>query len=351
MKIKKVVKKILKYKNIKKEYLALLELLANQDKFSYYSKDERKGKYRVLIENLYYLLKYGECNKQYFLYHFDRKRNEIKKELYLNYPDFREVRNNGNFKLLENTFICILRNKYVFSNYLNGLNVDTPKILELINPKKLDLEKNIKGFCKSIYGEEGKGVFLLEIRNQEIYINNKKEDLKNLKNLMDEESFLQQEVIQHDEMKKLYPKSVNTLRVVTILKDKEVLVYNVIQKIGAYENTCDNWHLGGVIVGVDLSTGRLKADGLLTNGYGGKVKKHPNTNIKFENFEIPYFKEALQKAKELHKEFINIKSIGWDIAITNDGPIFIEGNDNWDFVMFQAYYGPQKESLDKLLNK
>jgi hypothetical protein len=25
-----------------------------------------------------------------------------------------------------------------------------------------------------------------------------------------------------------------------------------------------------------------------------------------------------------------IHSIGWDIAITDNGPIFIEGNDDWD---------------------
>lgn len=349
IRVKKKLKKIFKYKNLKKEYRILLELLLNQDKYSYYSKSERKNKYKIFIENLYYLLKYGECNKQYFLYHFDRKKNKVNRNLYLNYPDFREIRNEGNFKFLENTFISLLRNKYVFANYLNGLKIRTPKIIELINFKKINFKKNMKGFCKSIYGEEGKGVFLLEIKNQKIYINNKEEDIKILKSLMEEESFLQEEIIQHEEMRKLYPKSVNTLRVVTILKDKEVLIYNVIQKIGAYENTCDNWHLGGVIVGVDLFTGKLKSDGLLTQGYGEKVKKHPNTGTKFENFKIPYFKQALEKAKELHKEFINIKSIGWDIAITNEGPIFIEGNDNWDFVMFQAYYGPQKETLYKLL--
>ena len=32
-------------------------------------------------------------------------------------------------------------------------------------------------------------------------------------------------------------------------------------------------------------------------------------------------------------------SIGWDIAITKDGPMFIEGNDRWEVSMIQAVHG------------
>ena len=31
-----------------------------------------------------------------------------------------------------------------------------------------------------------------------------------------------------------------------------------------------------------------------------------------------------------HKHLYNIRSIGWDSAITPEGPVFIEGNDNWE---------------------
>jgi hypothetical protein len=33
---------------------------------------------------------------------------------------------------------------------------------------------------------------------------------------------------------------------------------------------------------------------------------------------------------KFHGHLKQIHSIGWDIAITKDGPCFIEGNDNWE---------------------
>lgn len=34
--------------------------------------------------------------------------------------------------------------------------------------------------------------------------------------------------------------------------------------------------------------------------------------------------------------FLDLDSIGWDAAITEEGPIYVEGNDNWDIVLVQA---------------
>ena len=34
--------------------------------------------------------------------------------------------------------------------------------------------------------------------------------------------------------------------------------------------------------------------------------------------------------------FYGVRSIGWDIAITDSGPCFVEGNDNWEISLNQA---------------
>jgi hypothetical protein len=56
-------------------------------------------------------------------------------------------------------------------------------------------------------------------------------------------------------------------------------------------------------------------------------------------------------AKKLHNELYGIHTAGWDIAIAENGPIVIEGNDNWDFRMFQVYYGGCKKRLLELFNE
>jgi hypothetical protein len=45
--------------------------------------------------------------------------------------------------------------------------------------------------------------------------------------------------------------------------------------------------------------------------------------------------ESLETVKRFHNYFKDIHSIGWDIAITEDGPVIIEGNDNWEISLVQ----------------
>ncbi len=52
-----------------------------------------------------------------------------------------------------------------------------------------------------------------------------------------------------------------------------------------------------------------------------------------DGFEIPYFHDAVELAKVAHTYFYGLDSIGWDIAFTNDGPMIVEGNDDWDGVI------------------
>ena len=65
-----------------------------------------------------------------------------------------------------------------------------------------------------------------------------------------------------------------------------------------------------------------------------------------KGYHIPYLQESISMAISLHKKFSTVHSIGWDIAITTDGPVFIEGNDNWEISLIQACsYGLKKEML------
>lgn len=64
----------------------------------------------------------------------------------------------------------------------------------------------------------------------------------------------------------------------------------------------------------------------------------------FDGYKVPYMKEAIDEAIRFHSMLPTIHSIGWDIAITEDGPCFIEGNDNWEISLMQiSNHGLQKE--------
>jgi hypothetical protein len=49
--------------------------------------------------------------------------------------------------------------------------------------------------------------------------------------------------------------------------------------------------------------------------------------------EVSYFHSVIEIARNLHSYFYGVQSIGWDITVTSEGPIFIEGNDDWGDVL------------------
>ena len=54
---------------------------------------------------------------------------------------------------------------------------------------------------------------------------------------------------------------------------------------------------------------------------------------------------AAEMAIRLHHFFYGLVTIGWDIAIAAEGPVFIEGNDWWDTRAMQAILGGFKREL------
>ena len=159
---------------------------------------------------------------------------------------------------------------------------------------------------------------------------------------------LQTAVHQHPAMSSLNPNSINTIRIITI---KTSIGYEVLSaglRIGnSRTGNVDNWAAGGICVAVN-DDGRLYEKGFYKPGYGTTDTKS-ETGIVFKDFQVPFYKEAMDLACKAHSYLYNIDSIGWDIAITPEGPIFIEGNDNWEISLMQGIMGKglRKEWLDR----
>lgn len=87
----------------------------------------------------------------------------------------------------------------------------------------------------------------------------------------------------------------------------------------------DNLKSGGLIAAVDLDTGRL---GVACRGRGGAdYTHHPATGAAIEGTPLPCWHEAKELAASAHQQaFSEYVLIGWDVALTPDGPLLIEGN-------------------------
>ena len=216
------------------------------------------------------------------------------------------------------------------------------------------LDKNKELFIKLSGGQLGLGVMLVKQKvGEEILINNENSTIQNLVDRMRDGEFIVQPVLkQHVDLNLLAPYSVNTIRLQTVLKpDGSVMPFGALMRLGRKNNCVDNWAKGGVAVGIDMDTGRLKRYGFLKPEYGGKVLKHPDTLVPLENFLVPYFNEAIRIAVQLHQHLYRCHSVGWDIAITDSGPVFLEGNGLWEISLVQANHGGLKRILEDYFNK
>lgn len=60
-----------------------------------------------------------------------------------------------------------------------------------------------------------------------------------------------------------------------------------------------------------------------------EVKTHPYTGENLIGWKIPYVEEAVHLAKKVHAGLSTLRALGWDIAISPEGPMVIEGNTLW----------------------
>lgn len=341
----------------------IIRLFRHKDYYkcdSYYPEfnDRKRSSLQILGDQLRAILKYSKPNKYYFSYGLDVKpRSEQDK--YANFDWFFKRVCHLNQSPTINC-CCILRDKIMFNIFANGIGINTPQnVLYSTNGQLFDYrtQKEITAsalpvigcntlFCKLVDGECGRGIFRLSFSDGEVFIDEKKCMPQEAYSALTSGRYLAQTVItQHPKMAMLHPQSINTLRIVTVrsLKDGIIRVWPSIIRIGTGSSIVDNTSQGGICVGINFETAHLKQWGFYKPQFGRKTDRHPDSGIVFSDFEIPFLQDAVNQAIYFHSMLPGMQSVGWDIAIGEDGPIFIEGNDNWEINGPQICNGGLKE--------
>lgn len=195
--------------------------------------------------------------------------------------------------------------------------------------KKLEefLKNNKRFVIKPIDGLGGAGVKIINsssIKDKEEFIKELEQDRK----------FIEQLIIQHKKMNMLCEASVNTLRIMTFSNNNKSEILYAALRVGNGYNEVDNFHSGGLGVVIDTRTGKLK--GVAIDKDLNKYKKHPVSKVYFDKFQLPYWKETKELVLKSALINQNIKVIGWDVALTKDGPVLVEGNRRPGFDLVQV---------------
>lgn len=106
-------------------------------------------------------------------------------------------------------------------------------------------------------------------------------------------------------------------------------------KVIAGDSLIDNFQggkTGNIIANLDQATGRvlraIRFDPRL--GASRPVEHHPMTREALIGFQLPLWPEARELALRAARAFHGTRAVGWDIGITDQGPVLLEGNGTWD---------------------
>ncbi|SLN52500.1 hypothetical protein ROA7450_02639 [Roseovarius albus] len=156
---------------------------------------------------------------------------------------------------------------------------------------------------------------------------------------------VQVKVEQHPEIAKFNASSLNTLRIGTFItkpqgkgvEKSEVILDYACFRVGREGANSDNMSTGGLSIDVDLETGCLKR-GRFALEYGAAyADEHPDSKLHFVGLKLPLWEEAATLCLRIAKTLPSVRTVGWDVAITEGGPLIIEGNCPWGTRAPQSY--------------
>jgi len=266
-------------------------------------------------------------------------------------------------------YMCVPDDKYLFAVVADSYGLPIPKTFgmyangQIFVPalkKYIPLEEivnyDLDVMFKPISGTFGYGIVHIVIKDKKIMRSGKELSMSEFQSLLDKginkkhhtATFIIQDFVgnQHHDMKRMFPNSLNTLRV-SVAKNPETGEYDVLGLMclmGAGDMIVSNWHFGGVVVNV-LPDGHLDRYGF-SNAHK-RVERHPDTGVVFSEIKIPFFEETIELAKKATAMFYGHRTIGWDFAFTEDGPVIIEANNTWGVVAHEMVEGRGYAAIDR----
>jgi hypothetical protein len=258
------------------------------------------------------------------------------------------------------THNIIIDDKIILNQYFQSLKISQPQaLLKIIKGKYYDAGfnqiapndlKNILRasdaenlFLKPVGGRGGYGIKVF-MKNGPAYITDEQNILDDdyLRTLSPDESFiLQAGLKQHKEISDIYGESINTFRMATENMQGEPRILFCMMRIGKGGSKVDNFSQGNLIAAVNLETGKLEGPAFSPDY--DKYEKHPDTGYSFSSFMNTQWEKIKQFVLQSTRKIPQFNYLGWDIALTENGPVSIEVNRGFDLDMVQIAQGGAKK--------
>ncbi len=306
---------------------------------NYASEISAKSRPQLFFNSIIDSLRFNISPLEYFLFHFYEKSGEEKDKwagtgfMYEYQRLMNPVKSRGT--LLNKARFLKHNAPFISHKWMEIRNSDFDSLrdfVEAVKGKKIVL-KNIAGNC-------GIGVQVIDTNKTSI------DDIINLAkthNLTLVEEF----IYQHDDLNRLSPSALNTVRIFTQIVGDNVVILGARLRISV-NSSVDNLAAGNMAAAIDEKTGVVTRPAVYSDITKEAELYHPVTGVKIVGFQIPHWDSVISKVKDIALHNKENRSVGWDIAVTNDGVDFIEGNHDWCKLVYQL---PVNQGLKGELKK
>ena len=272
---------------------------------------------KLYKEIMYCKFVYGIAAKEYFVYDFEKLSHEGRK------------------------LFVTRSNKYTYYKQFNS-----PNYIDFLNKKTETYRKFGKFYNRDVvclYGEEDFDAFKAFVEKHPRFIYKPAEDYgghgveifeadhyHSLEELFRVIIFnggcvLEELIVQGQAIAQFHPESVNTVRLVTFRgADGTPHVQWCFLRMGSGDSHTDNMSSGGIAANIDFETGIIYTEG--RDWEGNKYMFHPDSKVQLIGFQMPEWDKVKEIIKEIAGVLPEVRFVGWDLAYTENGWIFVEGN-------------------------
>lgn len=297
--------------------------------------ETKKPKCIILTDMLWCAVRYGAGYRDYDLFelydvphhlrktYITRGRNSelVKKYCDVHYLHFFQNKNEFN-----NVFAAYLKRDWI--------DLQAATYTECLQ----FMQKQKTFFCKPIDTCCGKGIEKVTVQTEsdceQLYAHLQQTGLQYI---------LEEPLRQHPAVSQIYPDSINTVRIVTIVKNKIPHVICSYFRIG-HNGFVDNFNHNGMVTPVDVETGIIKYPAMDKSKNVFLV--HPQTGTPIKGFHFPDWEAAQKLCLRAAMEIPQMGYIGWDVCFTPSGPCLVEGNEFPGYDLYQLpVHTPNKVGL------
>lgn len=243
-------------------------------------------------------------------------------------------------------------NKLLLSQYLKKANLPTPAMLLSLKGSRIifhefdERQFHCDLFVKLQHGKGARNVETIHFISPDCYRLSKGPDLTfaDVLSYLSTKSSKEEYIVvprlrNAAAIRGLSQESLTPIRVVTCLDEKNepivALSYlRVLCKLEKWNNSAE------LAAPLDLNTGKLgKMVGDKINWRPlERFSTHPFTGQRLEDVRVPFCRDINSIAVQAHRLFPQYAVIGWDIAITDKGPVILEANTAPDVAFLQRTF-------------